>query len=144
MPTNVETAKEVGGRRRGRLVLRTVIEEDDFTMFHSDLVEHNTDDGMDEIKDSQEDVKAHPQKPRRLSPWRLQGCQVKNIPIENTTKVETDCIQGDGHHARFPHLVAEAGSIVLHVSNNMNEVKKDDEDSEDGEEEGETAAARED
>ena len=43
---------------------------------------------------------------------------------------------------RFPHLVAEAGSIVLHVSNNMNEVKKDDEDSEDGEE-GVTAAAKE-
>ena len=42
----------------------------------------------------------------------------------NTTKVETDRIQGDGHHARFPHLVTEAGSIVLHVSNNMNEVKK--------------------
>ena len=58
----------------------------------------------------------------------------------NTTKVETDRNQGDGHHARFPHLVAEAGSIVLHVSNNMNEVKND-EDSEDGEEEGGTAAA---
>ena len=40
----------------------------------------------------------------------------------NTTKVETDRIQGDGHHARFPHLVAEAGSIVLNVSNKMNEV----------------------
>ena len=49
----------------------------------------------------------------------------------NTTKVETDRIQGDGHHARFPHLVAEAG------------LSCDDEDSEDGEEEGETAAAKE-
>ena len=44
--------------------------------------------------------------------------------VRNTAKVETDCIQGDGHHARFPHLVAEAGSIVSHVSNSMNEVKK--------------------
>ena len=61
----------------------------------------------------------------------------------NKTKVETDRIQGDGHHARFPHLVAEAGSIVLHVSNSINEVKKNDEDSEDGEEKGGTAAARE-
>ena len=61
----------------------------------------------------------------------------------DAAKVETDRIQGDGHHARFPHLVDKAGSIVLHVSNSMNEVKKDDEDSEDGEEEGGTAAARE-
>ena len=68
---NVETAKEVGGRRRGRLVLRAVNEEDDFTVFHNDLVEHNTDDGMEEtkIKHNQEEVNAHPQKPRRLSPW---------------------------------------------------------------------------
>ena len=49
---NVETAKEVGGRRRGRPVLRTVNEEDDFTVFHNDHVEHNTDDGMDENKKS--------------------------------------------------------------------------------------------
>ena len=47
---NVETAKEVGGRRRGRPVLRTVNEEDDSTVFHNDLVEHNTDDGMEENK----------------------------------------------------------------------------------------------
>ena len=31
----------------------------------------------------------------------------------NTAKVETDRFQGDGHHARFPHSVTEAGSIVL-------------------------------
>ena len=30
----------------------------------------------------------------------------------NTAKVETDRFQGDGHHARSPHLVTEAGSIV--------------------------------
>ena len=61
----------------------------------------------------------------------------------NKAKVETDRFQGVGHHARFPHSVTEAGSNVLHVSNSMNEVKKDDEGSEDGEEEGVTAAARE-
>ena len=80
---NVETAKEAGGRHRGRLVLRTVNEEDDFTDFHNDLVEHNTDDGME---GTQEEVEAHPQKPRRLSRWRLQGCQVMNIPIETQQK----------------------------------------------------------
>ena len=65
-----------------------------------------------------------------------------SIPIENTARVETDRIQGDDHHAGFPHLVAEAGSIVLNVSNSMNEVNKDDEDSEHCEEGG-TATARE-
>ena len=47
MPDNVETAEEAGGRHRGRLALRTVNEEDDFTKFHNDHVEHNTDDGME-------------------------------------------------------------------------------------------------
>ena len=61
----------------------------------------------------------------------------------NTTKLEADRIKGEGLHARFTHLVVEAGSVVLHVSNNMNEVKKDGEDSGDCEEEGETAAAKE-
>ena len=105
---NVETAKEVDGRRRGRLVLRIVNEENDFTVFHNGFVEHSTDDGMGEtkkIKHNQEEVKAHPQKPRRLSPWRLQERQVMS-------------------HARVPHLVAEGGSIVLLVSNNMDEVSK--------------------
>ena len=44
---NVEKAEEAGGRHRGRPVLRTINEEDDFTEFHNDLVEHNTDDGME-------------------------------------------------------------------------------------------------
>ena len=49
---------------------------------------------------------------------------------------------GEGHHARYLHSVAEAGSIVLHVTNNMNEGEKDREDGADGEEVGETAAAK--
>ena len=69
-------------------------------------------------------------------------CQVMNIPVETQQNWKQIASRAEGHHARFPHLVAEAGSIVLHVSNSMNEVKKDDgEDSEDGEEEGGTAAA---
>ena len=56
----------------------------------------------------------------------------------STANVEADLIVGEGHHARCLHLVAEAGSIVLQVSNNMNEGKKDGED---GEEAGETTAA---
>ena len=60
----------------------------------------------------------------------------------NTTKLEAGRVKDEGLHARFAHLVAEAGSIVLYVSSNMNEVKKDGEGSGDGEE-GETAAAKE-
>ena len=45
---NVETAKEAGGRHRGRPVLRTVNEDDDFIVFHNDLVEQDTDDVLDE------------------------------------------------------------------------------------------------
>ena len=56
---------------------------------------------------------------------------------------EADRIVGEGHHARYFHSVAEAGSIVLHVSNNMNEGKGDGEDGEHGEDAGETAAAKE-
>ena len=132
----VETAKEVGGRRRGRLVFRTVNDEDDFTVFHNDLVEHNTDDGMEENQ-------AQSRRSDSLFTEATSIVAVANAresgdehSDRNTTKVETDRIQGDGHHGRFPHLVAEAGSIVLHVSNNTNEVYKDDEDSEDGEQEG--------
>ena len=143
---NVETAKEFGGRRRGRPVLRTVNEEDDFTEFHHDLVEHNTDDGMEEKQKNQaqsrrcESSSTETTSTVAVAIVRMSGDEHSD---RNTTKVETDLIQGDGHHALFPHLVAEAGSIVLHVSNNMNEVKKGDEDSEDGEEEGGSAAAKE-
>ena len=49
---NVETAKEAGGRHRGRPVLRSVNEDDDFIVFHNDLVEHDTNDNLDEKKSS--------------------------------------------------------------------------------------------
>ena len=44
---------------------------------------------------------------------------------------------GEEHHARCAHSDEEAGSIVLHVSSDMNEKEKDDEEA------GETAAAKE-
>ena len=121
---NVETAKDAGERHRGRPVLRTVNEEDDFTEFHNDLVEHNTDDGT-------EGSRAQSRRSENSSKKTTSAVAVVTARMSgdehsyrNKTKVETDRIQGDGHHARFPHLVAEAGSIVLHVSNSMNEVKK--------------------
>ena len=51
---NVETATEAGGRHRGCPVLRTVNEDDDFIVFHNDLVEHDT------ISRNQKELKAHP------------------------------------------------------------------------------------
>ena len=50
---------------------------------------------------------------------------------------ESDHIVGEEHHARCAHSDEEAGSIVLHVSSDMNEKEKDDEEA------GETAAAKE-
>ena len=109
-------------------------EEDDFTKFHNDHVEKNTVDGMERNQ-------AQSRRSESSSTGTMSDVAVKTarMPGEehsdrNTAKVETDRFQGDGHHARFPHLVTEAGSIVLHVSNSMNEIKKD------GEEAGETAA----
>ena len=46
-------------------------------------------------------------------------------------------IVGEEHHARCTHSDEEAGSIVLHVSGDMNEKEEDDEEA------GETAAAKE-
>ena len=60
---NEETTNEAGGRHRGRLVFRTVNEDEDFIAIHNDLVEHDKDDGMgknQKIKRNQEEVKAHP------------------------------------------------------------------------------------
>ena len=69
-------------------------------------------------------MKAHPQKTTSTVAVAITRELGDEHSDRNTTKEETDRIQGDGQHARFPHLVAEAGSIVLHVSNNMNEVLK--------------------
>ena len=139
----METAREAGGRHRGRSVLRTVNEEDDFTKFRNDHVKNNTVDGMER---NQAQSRGSESSSTETIPDV--AVAIARMPGEehsdrNTAKVETDRFQGDGHHARFPHSVTEAGSIVLHVSNSMNEVKKDDEDSEVGEEEGGSAAVRE-
>ena len=117
-----QQSKEAGGRHRGRPVLRTGNEEDDFTAFHNDLVEHNTDDGMERNQAQSrrsESSSTETTSAVAVATARMSGEEHSD---RNTAKVEADRIQGDDHHARFPHLVAEAGSIVLHVSNSMNEV----------------------
>ena len=68
---DLETSNEAGERHRGGLVIRIVNEDEDFIAIHNDLVEHDKDDGMEEIskiKRNQKEMKAHPRKPRRLSP----------------------------------------------------------------------------
>ena len=93
---------------------------------------------MDHVENSMVDgMESNQAQSRRSESSSTETVTIARMPGEehsdrNTAKVETDRFQGDGHHARFPHLVAEAGSIVLHVSNNIDEVKKDDEDSEHG------------
>ena len=139
---NVETAREAGERHRGRPVLRTVNEKDNFTKFHNDHFENNTVDGME--RNQAQSRRSESSSTETMSDVAEATARMpsEEHSYRNTAKVETDRCQGVGHHARFPHSVSEAGSIVLHVSNSMNEVKKDDEDSEDGEEEGGTTAAR--
>ena len=52
----------------------------------------------------------------------------------STVNEESGHIVGEEHHARCAHSDEEAGSFVLHVSSDMNEKEKDDEEA------GETAA----
>ena len=47
-----ETSNETGERHRGRSVLFTVNEDEDFIAIHNDLVGHDKDDGMEENKKS--------------------------------------------------------------------------------------------
>ena len=83
---NVETAKEAGGRHRGRPVLRTVNEEDDFTKFHNDHVENNTVDGMERNQAHSRRSESSSTETTSTVTVRLQGCQMKNIPIETQQK----------------------------------------------------------
>ena len=57
--------------------------------------------------------------------------------VDGTSSEKSDRIVGEQHHARCAHSDEKAGSIVLHVSSDMNEKEKDDEEA------GETAAAKE-
>ena len=118
----VETAREAGGRHRGRLVLRTVKEEDDFTKFHNDNVENNTVDGME--RNQAQSRRSESSSTETMSDVAVATARMlgEEHSDRNTARVETDRFQGDGHHARFPQSVTEAGSIVSHVSNSMNEV----------------------
>ena len=116
---NVETAREAGGRHRGRLVLRIVNEEDDFTNFYNDHVENKTVDGMER---NQAQSRSENSSTETMSDVAVTTARMPGKEHSDRNTVETNRFQGDGHHDRFPHLVTEAGSVVLHVSNSLNEV----------------------
>ena len=106
---SVQCLWRVSGFYRGRLVLRTVNEEDDFTKFHNDHVENNAVDGMERNQAQSrrsENSSTETTSDVVVTIARMPGEEHSD---RNTAKVETERFQGDGHHARFPHLVTEAG-----------------------------------
>ena len=66
--------------------------------------------------------------------WRQQVGMGEEHSELSTVNEESGHIVGEEHHARCAHSDEEAGSFVLHVSSDMNEKEKDDEEA------GETAA----
>ena len=122
-------------RRQKKLVGGIV----DLIAFHNDHVEHDTN-GLDEnekkSRGSQKGLKAHPQRPRRMSPRR----QVKNIVIEaqRTKKQIATWVTVTTYGASIRSL-RQVLSCYKSASNNMSEGNKDGEDGEEG---GETAAAK--
>ena len=80
MNDSLVTANEAGGRHRGRPVQRTVSEDEDHIAFNNDHVEHDMNEGPN--KNEKTEAESKELKARRMSPWRLQERQVKNIPIE--------------------------------------------------------------
>ena len=83
----------------------------------------------------QKELKARPQKPCWMTLWRQQEETGEEHSQLSTVNEESGHIVGEERHARCAHSDEEAGSFVLHVSNDMNEKEKDDEEA------GETAAA---
>ena len=128
-------------RRQKKLVeLRTVNEDEDFIVFHNDLVEHGADDGMDEKNQAQSKgtESSSTETTSAVAVW-LQERQVKNIPIEAQQKWKQIAFTTLGSHTWSLRQVLSCYMSATAWT----KLKKDDEDSEDCEEEGETAAARE-
>ena len=125
MNDSVETANEAW--HRGRLVLCKVSEDEDHIVFHNDHVEHDMNDGQDENEKTEAESKGIESTSTETTPYvavetaRVTGEEHSD---RSTVNEEADHTVGDDDHARCIHPVVEAGSIVLHVSNNMNEGKK--------------------
>ena len=72
-------------------------EEDDFTEFHNDLVEHNTDDGMEGNQAQSRISESSSTENTSAVAVAIARMLGEEHSDRNTTKVETDRIQGDGH-----------------------------------------------
>ena len=106
-----ETTNETGERHCGCPVLRTLSSMKRTKAWMKTKKQRN-----------QGEVRAHPR-----SVVAVVIARESNVEHSDriTRKFEADRIKAEGHHVWYPHLVAEEGSIVLHVSNNMNGGKKD-------------------
>ena len=152
---------EAGGRHPGHPRLQIVYEEAGHIVFHTKHVEHDMNDDTGEstktmhnitnANGEQIDIVIKNEKTEAEAEG-IEGTSTEttlNVAVEaaggtgeehsdlSTVNEESDHIVGEEHHARCAHPDEEAGSILLHVSNDMSEEKKD------GEEAGETAAAKE-
>ena len=138
---SVETANEAGGRHRGRPGLHTVNEEVDHIVFHNDHVEHDVNDGTDDITyangeqidivTENEKTEAEAEGIESTSTDTTLNVSVGTAGVtgeehsdRSTVNEESGCFVGGDHHARCAHPVDEAGSIVFYVSNDMSEEKK--------------------
>ena len=128
MSDSVVTANGPGGwHHRGRLVLFTASEDEDHTAFNNDHVKHDMNDGPNENEKTEAESKRIESTYSETTPFvavETAGETGEEHSDRSTANVEADRIAGLGHHARYLHSAAEAGSIVSHVSNNMNECKK--------------------
>ena len=125
MNDSVETTGEAGGRHPEP---HTVNEEAGHIVFHTEHVEHDMNDDT---------VERTPTETMLNDAVEAAGGTGEEHSERSTVNEESGHIVGEEHHARCAHSDEEAGSIVLHVSTDMNEKKTDDDEA------GETAAAKE-
>ena len=122
MSDSMVTANEAGGWHRGRPVL-SASEDEDHIAFNNDHVKHDMNDGPNENEETELESKRIESTYTETTPFvAVETAEVtgEEHSERSTANVEADRIVGEGHHARYIHSVAEAGSIVLHVSDNMN------------------------
>ena len=153
-----DTTREASERHLG---LHTVNEEACHIVLHMEHVEHDMNDDtgdrtktmhnttnangeQTEIVIANENAEAEAEEVECTSTEimlndgvEVTGGTSEEHPELSTVNEESSHIVGEEHHARCTHSDEEAGSIVLHVSSDMNEKEKDDEEA------SETAASKE-
>ena len=142
----VETTGEAGGRHPG---LHTVNEETCHIVLNTEHVEHDMNDDTGErtktmhntanANGEQTEIVIENENAETMLTEAVEatgGTSEEHSEFSMVNEEEPDYIVGEEHHARCVHSDEEAGSIVLHVSRDMNEKEKDDEEA------SETAAAK--